>query len=180
MLTYTVMPGDSLWSIAVRHEIGLSEIIQANPQISNPALIFPGQIINIPDIGWARSLEAEVVRLVNQERTRAGVPPLTHNWELSRVARIKSQDFIDNNYFAHNSPIYGSPSKMINSFGIRHTASGENIAWGQRTPAAVMQSWMNSAGHRANILSRDFNQIGAGVARDARGNFYWTQMFIRA
>ena len=180
MTTYTVVPGDSLWKIAVKFQIGLSEIIAANPRISNPHVIFPGQIINIPAIGGdILAFENEVVRLVNIERARNGLPPLTQNWEVSRVARYKSQDFINRNYFSHDSPTYGSPSNMLRSFGILFSANAENIARGQTSPAAVMNSWMSSAGHRANILSPLYNQIGVGVARDSNGRLFWTQMFIR-
>ena len=177
--TYKVVPGDSMWRIAALHQVGFSELLAANPQITNPALIFPGQIINIPNAPEFRGFENEVVRLVNVERARAGLPPLTENWEVSRTARFKSQDFINRNYFAHNSPTYGTPFQMLNSFGIQFLAAGENIARGQRSPAEVMNSWMNSPGHRANILSPSFNQIGVGIARDSRGTLFWTQMFIR-
>jgi len=179
MDTYIVISGDSLWRIAAKHQVGLDELIAANPQITNPSLIFPGQKIFIPKNSEFRTFEQEIVRLVNQERARAGVRQLlTENWEVSRVARFKSQDFIDNNYFAHNSPIYGTPFNMLRSFGIVFTAAAENIANGQRTPSAVMNSWINSPSHRANILNPNFNQMGVGVARDNRGNLFWTQMFI--
>ncbi|MDD2377223.1 MAG: CAP domain-containing protein, partial [Bacilli bacterium] len=127
-----------------------------------------------------RALETEVIRLVNAERSRAGQPTLTENNEVSRVARTKSQDFINNNYFSHNSPTYGSPFEMLRSFGVSYTAAAENIARGQRTAEEVMNTWMNSSGHRANILNSTYNQIGVGVARDNNGTLYWTQMFIRS
>lgn len=177
--TYTVVPGDSMWKIAVRHQIGLSEIISANPQIKNPALIYPGQKLTIPQINDVKSLESEVIRLVNVERSKNGLGPLTQNWELSRVARYKSQDMMNKGYFSHTSPTYGSPFRMMESFGIRFSAAGENIAKGQRTPAEVMRDWMNSPGHKANILNGSYQQIGVGVAKDSSGRFYWTQMFIK-
>lgn len=177
--TYTVQPGDSMWKIAVKYQIGLSEIIAANPQIKNPALIYPGQKITIPNIDDVKVLENEVIRLVNAERTKNGLQPLKANWELSRVARYKSQDMINKNYFAHNSPTYGSPFKMMESFGIRFSAAGENIAMGQQSAQQVMNSWMNSPGHRSNILSPSYSQIGVGVAKDRYGRLYWTQMFIK-
>mgnify|MGYP001204844957 CR=1 FL=1 len=177
--TYTVVSGDSMWKIAVRYEIGLSELIEANPQIANPALIYPGQKIAIPNIDSVKQLEQQVVDLVNAQRRQNGLSSLTHNWELSRVARYKSQDMIDKNYFSHTSPTYGSPFDMMKNFGIRYTAAAENIAKGQNSPQSVMNSWMNSSGHRANILNGNFTQIGVGVAKDSRGNLYWTQMFIR-
>lgn len=178
--TYTVKPGDSMWKIAVRYQIGLSELAAANPQIKNLALIYPGQKINIPNIDDVKALENEVIRLVNIERANRGLHQLSANWELSRVARYKSQDMINKNYFAHNSPTYGSPFRMMEDFGIRFTAAGENIAYGQRSPQEVMKSWMNSSGHRSNILSPTYNQIGVGVAKKANGTLYWTQMFIKS
>lgn len=174
--TYTVVSGDSLWKIAVKYQIGLSEIISANPQISNPSLIYPGQKINIPqnDEDVLR-FEKEVVRLVNEIRTKSGMKTLSEDWELSRVARYKSQDMKNNGYFSHNSPTYGTPFEMMKNFGIKYKTAAENIAKGQQTPQAVVNAWMNSAGHRANILNTQFTKIGVGYVKS--GN-YWTQMFI--
>ncbi|MDQ2086316.1 SafA/ExsA family spore coat assembly protein [Herbivorax sp. ANBcel31] len=178
-LEYTVVPGDTLWKIAVRNQIGLSEIISANPQIENPSLIYPGQKITVPNIDDIKALEDEVIRLVNSERTKNGLPALEANWQVSRVARYKSQDMIDKNYFSHTSPTYGSPFRMLESFGVSFSAGGENIAMGQRTPSEVMDAWMNSPGHRNNILSPSFTEIGVGLAKSEDGRYYWTQMFIK-
>ena len=177
--TYTVVSGDSMWKIAVKYETGLSELIGANPQITNPALIYPGQKITIPNAAPLQSLEQEVLRLVNAERAKAGLGALAYNWEAARVARYKSQDMIDKGYFAHQSPTYGSPFQMMENFGLRFSAAAENIAKGQRTPAEVMNAWMNSPGHRANILSRSVTQIGVGAAKAKNGTLYWTQMFLK-
>lgn len=176
--THTVVRGDSMWKIAVRYQVGLSELISANPQIKNPSLIYPGQVLTIPTID-VKTQESEVVRLVNIERSKRGLQPLKENWELSRVARYKSQDMINRNYFGHTSPTYGSPFRMMESFGLRYSAAGENIAKGQRTPQEVMNSWMNSPGHRNNILSATYTQIGVGLAKSKSGVAYWTQMFIK-
>jgi uncharacterized YkwD family protein/spore coat assembly protein SafA len=177
--TYTVARGDTMWKIAVRYQIGVSELIQANPQLKNPNMIYVGQKINIPSIDNVKTLEQQVIDLVNKQRAANGLSMLTANWELCRVARYKSQDMINKNYFAHQSPTYGSPFDMMESFGIRFSAGGENIAYGQRTPQEVMNSWMNSPGHRSNILSPTYNQIGVGVAKTSSGTYYWTQMFIK-
>ena len=107
-----------------------------------------------------------------------GLAPLKANWELSRVARYKSQDMIDKNYFSHTSPTYGSPFDMMTNFGIKYMSAGENIAYGQPTPTSVMTGWMNSAGHKANILSKNYTEIGVGVAKKSDGTIYWTQQFI--
>ncbi len=176
--TYTVVSGDSLWKIAVKYEIGVSELIKANPQIKNPSMIQVGQKVNIPDGSPLASYEAEVVRLTNIERKKNGLPALTTNWQLSRVARYKSQDMINKNYFAHNSPTYGSPFTMMQNFGLKFSSAGENIAYGQKTPQEVVTAWMNSPGHRANILSPSYTQIGVGAAKKSDGTLYWTQHFI--
>lgn len=173
--THTVVRGDTMWKIASRYKVGTSEIISANPQIKNPDLIYPGNVLAIPSLSDSvRTYEQEVVRLVNVERAKAGLPALTEDWQLSRVARYKSQDMRDKGYFSHQSPTYGSPYDMMRAFGISYRAAGENIAMGQRTPSAVVNAWMNSSGHRANILSKSFTKIGVGYV--ASGN-YWTQMF---
>lgn len=174
--THTVVRGDTMWKIAVKYEVGLAEIKSANPQIANPDLIYPGQILNIPTTDSSvTGFEREVVRLVNIERAKRGLSELTHDWELSRVARIKSQDMKDNRYFSHTSPTYGSPFQMMKSFGIKYRSAGENIARGQATPQAVVNAWMNSSGHRANILNSSFTHIGVGYVADGK---YWTQMFV--
>ncbi|SCC07652.1 CAP domain-containing protein [Bacillus wiedmannii] len=119
--------------------------------------------------------EQRVVELTNAERVKQGLPALKIDTELSKVARVKSEDMQKNNYFDHNSPTYGSPFDMMKKFGISYTSAGENIAQGQRTPEEVVQAWMNSAGHRANILNNGFTHIGVGYVES--GN-YWTQQFI--
>ncbi len=125
------------------------------------------------------SYESQVADLVNKERAAQGLPALKFNTALSRVAEAKAADLRDNNYFAHTSPTYGSPFDMMKSFGISYTAAGENIAKGYRSPAAVMDGWMNSSGHRANILNSNFTEIGVGYVTDSNGTGYWVQMFIR-
>jgi len=131
--------------------------------------------LNIPNFDSVRTVEREVIRLCNIERQKAGLKPLTENWELSRVARDKSMDMAQKNYFSHTSPTYGSPFDMMKAYGISYKSAGENIAKGQTTAQQVVTSWMNSSGHRANILSSSFTQIGVGYY--ASGH-YWTQMFI--
>ena len=175
-VTHTVVSGDTLWKLAVKYEVGISELKSANPQIQNFDLIYPGQAINIPTLdSGVTSYEQEVIRLVNEIRAENGLKALTYDWELSRVARYKSQDMKDNKYFSHTSPVYGTPFQMIKNFGISYRSAGENIAKGYSTPQAVVNSWMNSSGHRANILNANYTHIGVGYV--AGGN-YWTQMFI--
>jgi len=175
--THIVKKGDTMWKIATNYEVGLTEIKNANSHIKNPDLIYPGQELTIPGTdSTVLSYESEVIRLVNDIRVKNGLKELAYDWQLSRVARYKSQDMKNNNYFSHTSPVYGSPFQMMKSFGISYTAAAENIAKGQRTPKAVVDAWMNSSGHRANILNSNYTKIGVGYVAD--GN-YWTQMFIR-
>ena len=119
--------------------------------------------------------EQQVVNLTNEERAKAGLPALEVDTELSKVAQAKSEDMRDNNYFAHNSPTYGSPFDMMNQFGVDYQSAGENIAKGQQTPEEVVNAWMNSEGHRKNIMNGSFTHIGVGYVEE--GNI-WTQQFI--
>lgn len=176
--TYTVKAGDTMWKIALRYKVGVPEIINANSQISNPNMIYPGQRVNVPLEGQASSIEMQVAELTNQERAKHGLKPLTFNWELGRVARDKSEDMIAKNYFSHTSPTYGSPFDMMKAYGISYRTAGENIASGQKTAQAVVTAWMNSEGHRKNILNSNFTEIGVGYATTSSGTPYWTQMFI--
>jgi len=119
--------------------------------------------------------EQQVVDLTNAERQKQGLAPLQIDKTLSKVARVKSQDMADNSYFSHQSPTYGSPFDMMQQFGVSYRAAGENIAKGQQSPEQVVNAWMNSEGHRANILNANFTHIGVGHV--SNGN-YWTQQFI--
>lgn len=119
--------------------------------------------------------EKEVVTLTNQERAKYGLEPLQVDSKLSEVARLKSSDMQQKKYFSHTSPTYGSPFDMMKQFGITYRTAGENIAMGQRSPQEVVNAWMNSEGHRKNILNSNFTHIGVGHV--SSGN-YWTQMFI--
>lgn len=127
------------------------------------------------EIDSLHTFETEVIELTNKEREKHGLRPFSHDRALSKVAKEKSVDMRKNNYFDHNSPVYGSPFDMMKSFGITYQAAGENIAMGQQTPDEVVKAWMNSPGHRANILNEQFTHIGVGF--DENGN-YWTQQFI--
>lgn len=121
------------------------------------------------------AIESRVIELTNAERTKAGLKPLQADTSLSNVAREKSRDMQTKGYFSHTSPTYGSPFDMMRDFGVTYRTAGENIAKGQRTAEEVVQAWMNSEGHRKNILSPNFTHIGVGYVQT--GN-HWTQMFI--
>ena len=121
--------------------------------------------------------QAQVVRLVNQERAAAGLGSLSSDSQLAAVAQKKAEDMAKNGYFSHTSPTYGSAFDMLKAAGISYRTAGENIAKGQKTAETVMNGWMNSSGHRANILSSGYTRIGVGYAVDGSGAPYWVQIF---
>ena len=121
--------------------------------------------------------ELEVFNLINQQRSQNGLSPLKIDYEVQRVARIKAQDMVNNSYFSHNSPTYGSPFNMLNSFKVSYRTAGENIA-GNSSNSATVTAWMNSSGHKANILNSSFNYTGIGVVNGSKYGKIYVQMFI--
>ncbi len=120
-------------------------------------------------------IEYAVFELVNEERRLAGYEPLQFSRQLSDIARVKSDDMYIHNYFSHQGDTYGSPSDLVKFYGVEYQSMGENIAKGQKLAEDVMLSWMNSEGHRDNILKENFDMIGIGY--NAEGNL-WTQLFL--
>lgn len=189
--------GDSMWRISKRYKIPFRTILELNKHYPNPDLIHPNDRIEIPDGEHGQNTEQpnsqqgmeiaeqagstvqadEVLRLVNQERSKQGLKALTLSDELTNVATIKAKDMRDKNYFDHTSPTYGSPFDMMQRFGIQYQSAGENIAAGQKTAQEVMDSWMNSSGHRANILNANYEQLGVGYVEGGSYGTYWVQMF---
>ena len=127
------------------------------------------------------SLAQQVLTLVNQERATAGLSPLTAHAGCDQVAYDHSWDMDYRDFFSHTNPDNASPFDRMAGAGVTYTAAGENIAAGYATPAAVMTGWMNSPGHRANILNPNFTEIGIGVRQGSTGQYgtYWTQVFRR-
>lgn len=199
---YTVQNGDSMWSIAQKLKVSFAEVLRLNKHYPNPALIHPNDEIILPEgahgigsaehsdrdniaqgnssalEGSANALENEVLRLVNQERAKQGLKALTLDTKLLSLAEMKAQDMADKGYFDHTSPTYGTPFEMLQKYGVRYRSAGENIAAGQKTAQEVMQSWMNSSGHRANILNAGYTKIGIGYKSGGKYRTYWTQLFI--
>jgi uncharacterized YkwD family protein/spore coat assembly protein SafA len=186
--SYTVQGNDTMWTISKKYGISLTSLIQANKQVSNPNIIWSGMKLTIPGSNsrtgstvpqapaGSTNLSAfasQVFTIVNQERAKAGLRQLTSDGSLSAMAMAKAKDMYNNHYFDHTSPTYGSPFNMMTSYGIKYSYAGENIAMGQRTPQEVMTSWMNSPGHRQNILSPNYTKIGV-----AYYNGEWVQEFI--
>lgn len=195
-----VQKGDSMFKIAERYNIKFADILRHNKHYPNPHLIHPNDKIQFPEhdsggqtsqetshedqietgqaetTGATESTQArQILKLVNQERQKQGLKALELSDKLTSIANTKASDMANNNYFSHNSPTYGSPFEMLQHFGVHYTAAGENIAQGQKTAREVMNAWLNSSGHRANILNSNYTQLGVGY--DQSGN-QWVQLFI--
>lgn len=147
-----------------------------NGGTNNPGANNANENISANDTSLS-SAEQEMVNLVNQARSQNNLPALKVDTALANVARVKAKDMIDNNYFSHNSPTYGSPFDMMKSFSIRYIKAGENIA-GNQSVQGAHDSLMNSPGHRANILSPDYTHIGIGIIEGGNYGNMFTQMFI--
>lgn len=194
---YQVMDQDLINQIANQYGIDLQQLLEGYPQVQNPAPdqgtpepapAEPANEVAAPPtsnngntvaqpadsgtVSQDSAYAAQVVNLVNQERANEGLAPLASDSALARVALDKAKDMDVNNYFSHQSPTYGSPFDMMRSYGISYSYAGENIASGQRSPQEVVTAWMNSPGHRANIMNTNFTKIGVGYY-----NNEWVQMF---
>ncbi|MET7762689.1 CAP domain-containing protein [Streptomyces sp. NPDC005393] len=134
---------------------------------------------------WARPftadalmrLASEVVALTNAERAAARLAPLAPDPRLTTAAQAHSDDMVARDFYAHTGPEGHQPWDRARAAGAPHRGIGENIACGQRSPAEVVRGWMDSPGHRANILKPDFTHIGVGYATGSRAGTYWTQVF---
>ena len=145
---------------------------QPKPQTPTPAQQSPQT-----PVSGLTAAEQQMLNLVNQERAKAGLQPLQADLELTRLARLKSQDMINKGYFSHNSPTYGSPFDMIKANGITYRTAGENIA-GNQSVQAAHTALMNSSGHRANILNANYTHIGIGIVEGGPYGMMFTQMFV--
>ena len=177
-----VQRGDSMWRIAKRYNVLFKDVLELNKHFKNQHLIHPKDEVELPDgstgtstsesgtgdsdaqnseTAQAEMTQAEaVLKLVNQERAKVGLQPLTLSDKLTNIAYTKAKDMAEKNYFSHDSPTYGSPFDMLKQFGVSYSYAGENIAAGQKSAEEVMNSWMNSSGHKANILNKNYTQIG--------------------
>lgn len=200
----TVQKGESIWRIAEEYHLDFAKLLELNRHLADPHLVHPDQKINThadhgvgndhspsSSNGSAQSKVSQdeqiesndqaqqVLALVNAERAKAGLESLKLDDSLNVMAAAKAKDMAESNYFSHNSPNYGSPFDMMRSFGIDYTSAGENIAAGQKTAKDVMNSWMNSSGHRANILSDKYTELGVGYYAGGSYGVYWCQEFTQ-
>lgn len=202
--TCNVTKGDSMWRIAKRYHLNFGTMLILNGHHPNRNLIHPNDSVTLPHEeseghstnqssdgdqikdGSDRSSETqivsqmkEVLELVNKERSKYGLSALALDNDLTHIATMKASDMRDKNYFSHNSPTYGSPFEMLQKFGVKYSYAGENIAGGQKTSEQVMKDWMNSSGHRANILNKNYTKLGVGYVTGGQYGTYWVQLFTR-
>lgn len=196
-----VKAGDSMHKIAKRYKIHFFDVLEANKHYKNPHLIHPNDKVYLPEGNTGEQTKEssktdniehgaekpnaeaitqqarDVLQIVNAERQKAGLQPLTLDAELCKIANVKAADMRDNNYFSHDSARYGSPFQMLQTFGRHYTSAGENIAAGQKDANAVMTDWLNSSGHRANILNANYKSLGVGYVTGGSYGSYWVQEF---
>lgn len=170
-------PTDQIGAVSVKYV----RAIKANNNTSNGNANTSANISTNDDLNEEKSgaskEEIELLKLINIERTKNGLSELKFDAELQKVAKIKAKDLVDNNYFSHNSPTYGSPFEMMKSFGITYKTAGENIA-GNPTLEGAVTAWMNSEGHKANILSNAYNYTGIGIVDSQKYGKIMVQMFM--
>lgn len=199
-----VQDGDTMWHIAKRYHLDFKDLCKMNmPHFKDLDVIFKGDEVHLPDQGSGghstnensmddniangnnksenveSSQALEILRLVNAERKKQGLQELVLSHTLNGIATKKAEDMRDKRYFSHDSPTYGSPFEMLQHFGVHYSFAGENIASGQRSAQQVMNDWMNSSGHRANILNKNFTQLGVGYAEGGQHGTDWVQLFIK-
>lgn len=131
--------------------------------------------VETPDTDSVHSYVTQVVKLVNEERAKAGLSELTLDMDITAAANVRAVEIKQS--FSHTRPDGSSFSTALKEQGVSYRGSGENIAWGQKSPEQVMNAWMNSDGHRANILNSNYKNIGIGYYQDQTGVNYWVQLF---
>lgn len=158
----------------------MSNVTKTPPQIPSlpKTTVTPSSQYNTTNNGAAMSdQESRILQLCNAERQKNALKALKSNMDLTKLARLKSDDMVKNNYFDHQSPTYGSPFDMLKKYGVSYMYAGENIALNQNADAAF-KAWMNSEGHRKNILNPNFTELGVGIAQKSGASYVYTQMFI--
>ena len=199
----SVKSGDTIWGIAKRYHIDFKDLKELNKDLFKDLnLIYPKEKVDLPNYEHGQSTQEnssndeiesgsntadevestealEVLRLVNIERKKQGLNELVLNHTLNGIATKKAEDMRDKNYFSHQSATYGSPFEMLQRFGVKYQSAGENIAAGQKTAQQVMNDWMNSSGHRANILNKNYTELGVGYVEGGTYGTYWVQLFVK-
>lgn len=182
---YKVKHGDSLWKIALNHGIELEIIIENNPQVSNPHLIFPGEIITIPGASLSNrnvllsDSEKGLLELANTKRKMTGLKPLILDYSLTNAARLKSKEMMEKEYVSHISPSYGDSTTMLKTLRIPFNKVKECIGAGNGSPNEIFSLWMNSTVNQSSILDKLSTHIGIGHVAGGLHGHYWTVIIIQ-
>lgn len=178
---YLVIRPITINQLANRWHCNVDEIYASNPWLQDEPVnepIKPSKPIEVPPSDNLEGWEKEVFDLTNAIRKQNNLPLFKDTYaQLNKSATAKAIDMNDNNYFSHTSPTFGDPFSMMKSFDITYNYAAENIAKGQKTPKEVVDAWMNSSGHRANILNKNLNYLGVGFKK-GNDKFYWVQQFV--
>lgn len=121
--------------------------------------------------------EQEVLDLINEQRRQYGLPELKAYGELQRVAKLKARDLVNNKYFSHTSPTFGTPFEMLQKEGVTYKYAGENLA-GNETGIKAVNAWMNSPAHKDNILDSDYEYTGIAVVDSEVYGKVYVQLFL--
>jgi len=172
--------GGYLASPAIATE--LASPVATKPQVQTLVVKSENKIKNsnkIAQNSGVVNFETQLLKLTNLERQKRGIAPLTLSSQLSKAAQLHAIDMAKNNYFSHTGRNGSSISDRAKANGYKYSRLGENIAAGRSTADGTIKQWMNSAGHRANILNPKFTEIGFGYANIPNSNYqhYWVQVF---
>lgn len=153
----------------------LKDIFQCMPpETETPDTDAPGT--DAPEDSVVLSYTEQVVALVNEERAKEGLTPLSIDPKVQAAAQIRAEEC--EHSFSHTRPDGTNFSTSLSQQGVTYKRSGENIAWGQQSPEEVVSAWMNSSSHRTNIMNSRFTKIGVGYHQNVNGVNYWSQLFI--
>lgn len=153
-------PEEELPEVNVPNQPVIPEVPEETPEVQDQAYVYGMRI----------------TELVNEHRAAAGLAPVKYSAKISEAAQVRAVEIEKS--FSHTRPDGRYFSTVFAEHGISYRYSGENIAWGQQSPEEVVTAWMNSAGHRANILNAKFTELGVGYRQNAGGVNYFTQLFI--
>lgn len=184
---YVVMEGDTLWRIAKHYQVSLAKIIRSNQQLQNPNLIYPGEVIIIPTVEWTDGTkvslskeENKLADLLNSKRIQLGMKPLMTDDSLTKAAKLKSADMIENKYISHHSPTYGDPSSMLSKLNISYQSVKESIGAGYQSAELVISSWLHSSPNREIILNNRATKMGIGYVKGGVYGHYWTVLIVES
>ncbi len=168
-----------MWKISLQNEVDFNALLRINKHIAHPELIYPGQTIFLPGQANIKQqlqtdYQKKMLLLINNERHKLNLSPLSFHPELSQIAEIKSKDMLIHKYVAHKSPTYGNPTDMLETFNVQVKSIQETVGAGPSTSQEMFETWLNSQENRRYILSKQATTIGVGCAKGGLHQYYWT------